>query len=210
MDSERTADVIQIWRLSDFRLLRTMAVPPVAGDSIQYYPFEIRALPGGRTALLNTYYCGFYLLTGLETGSPQLELVHSMREPRRVGCAVPVAAGRYWAVPIAYDHSIVSLDLTEPSHPVEVSALRTDSTFLPHWSALDPGSNRIAIVGQDDGEARVLMVQLDPATGRLSWDDQFRDADSVPRGISFSRQGWPHGTVAAAMPHAALFGPARR
>ena len=210
MDSERTADVIQIWRLSDFRLLRTMAVPPVAGDSIQYYPFEIRALPGGRTALLNTYYCGFYLLTGLETGSPEVTLVHSMREPRRVGCAVPVAAGRYWAVPIAYDHSIVSLDLTEPSHPVEVSALRTDSTFLPHWSALDPGSNRIAIVGQGDGEARVLMVQLDPATGRLSWDEGFREANSARRGVGFDRHVWPHGTVTAAMPHAALFGPARR
>lgn len=207
MDVERTADVIQIWRLSDFRLLQTLAVPSVARDSIEYYPFEIRALPGGRTALLNTYYCGFYLLTGLETGTPRLELVHSMREPRRVGCAVPVAAGRYWVMPIAYDHSIVSLDLTDPSHPVEVSALRADSTVLPHWSAADPGGDRIVIVGQDDGEPRVLMARLDRATGRLFWDERFRDADSVRRGISFSRQAWPHGTVGAVMPHAALFSP---
>jgi hypothetical protein len=177
---------------------------------IQYYPFEIRALPGGRTALLNTYYCGFYLLTGLETGSPQVELVHSMREPRRVGCAVPVAAGRYWAVPIAYDHSIVSLDLAEPSHPVEVSALRTDSTFLPHWSAFDPGSDRIVITWTGrNGEARVLIARLDRATGQLSWDERFRDADSVRLGVSFNRRMWPRGSIAHAMPHAALFGPAR-
>lgn len=209
MDVERTADVIQIWRLSDFRLLRTISVPAIAGDSIHYYPFEIRALPDGRTALLNTYYCGFYLLTGLETESPKVALVHSMREPRRVGCAVPVVVGRYWAMPIAYDHRIVSLDLADPSHPLEVSALRTDSTFLPHWAAVDPGSDRIVIVGQDDGEG-VLMARLDRVTGRLSWDEGFREANSARRGVSFDRHVWPHGTVTAAMPHAALFGPARR
>jgi len=210
MDAERTADVIQIWRLSDFHLLRTMLVPAVAGDSIHYYPFEIRALPDGRTALLNTYYCGFYLLTGLETESPKVALVHSMREPRRVGCAVPVVAGPYWVMPIAYDHRVVSLDLREPSHPIEVSALQTDSTFLPHWAAVDPGSDRVVIVGQDDGEARVLMARLDRTTGRLSWDEGFRDANSARRGVSFDRRLWPHGVVTAAMPHAALFGPARR
>lgn len=175
MGNERTADVIQIWRLSDFKLLRTMLVPAVAGDSIHYYPFEIRALSDGRTALLNTYYCG-----------------------------------SYWVMPIAYDHRVVSLDLREPSHPIEVSALQTDSTFLPHWAAVDPGSDRIVIVGQDDGEARVLMARLDRTTGRLSWDEGFRDANSARRGVSFDRRVWPHGAVTAAMPHAALFGPARR
>ena len=210
MGNERTADVIQIWRLSDFKLLRTMLVPAVAGDSIHYYPFEIRALSDGRTALLNTYYCGFYLLTGLETENPTVALVHSMREPRRVGCSVPVVAGSYWVMPIAYDHRVVSLDLREPSHPIEVSALQTDSTFLPHWAAVDPGSDRIVIVGQDDGEARVLMARLDRTTGRLSWDEGFRDANSARRGVSFDRRVWPHGAVTAAMPHAALFGPARR
>jgi hypothetical protein len=104
----------------------------------------------------------------------------------------------------------VSLDLREPSHPIEVSALQTDSTFLPHWAAVDPWSDRVVIVGQDDGEARVLMTRLDRRTGRLSWDEGFRDANSVQRGVSFDRRLWPHGAVTAAMPHAALFGPARR
>ncbi len=209
MDVERTADVIQVWRLSDFRLLKTIAVPPLAGDSIHYYPFEIRALPGGRTAMLNTYYCGFYLVTDLETEHPAVTLVHSMREPRRVGCAVPVAVGRYSVMPIAYDHRIVSLDLADPSHPIEVSALETDSTVLPHWAAVDPGSDRIVIVGQDDGEARVLMARLDRMTGALSWDEGFREGASSRRGVTFDRPAWPHGTVHAATPHAALFGSAR-
>lgn len=210
MDTERTADVIQIWRLSDLHLLKTLAVPPLSGDSIHFYPFEVRALPDERSVLLNTYYCGFYLLSALETDAPRIELVYSMREPRRIGCAVPVVVGRFVVMPIAYDNSIFSLDLTDPKHPTEISSLRTDSTFLPHWSAIDPSSDRIVITGQDDGEPRVLVAHFDRTTGQLTWDDRFRDADSSARGVAFTRQAWPHGSVPHAMPHGALFGPARR
>jgi hypothetical protein len=45
MDSEKTADVIQVWRLSDLKLLRTLEVPAFAGDSASRYPFEVRTLP---------------------------------------------------------------------------------------------------------------------------------------------------------------------
>ena len=207
MDTERTADVIQIWRLSDFRLLRTIAMPPSPGDSMERYPFEVRALADGRTALLNTYYCGFYLLSGLETANPQVALVHSMREPRRVGCSVPTLVGHFWVMPVAYDHSVITLDIADPSHPREVSVLRADSTFLPHWSSADPTSDRLVITGQDDGEARVLMARIDRATGQLSWDERFRDAGAARPGVSFDRPTWPHGTVMHAMPHGALFGP---
>lgn len=210
MDTERTADVIQVWRLSDLQLLKTIALPASAGDSIQYYPFELRALSDGRTALLNTYYCGFYLLTALETANPEVTLVHAMQSPRRVGCSVPSIVGRFWVMPVAYDHSIVSLDLANPSHPVEGSVLRTDSTFLPHWSAVDPTSDRLVITGQDDGEARVLIARIDRVTGHLSWDEGFRDAGSDRPGVSFNRRTWPHGSIAHAMPHGALFAPARR
>lgn len=210
MEMVRTANVIQVWRLSDLRLLQTIVVPPLAGDSVDSYPFEIRALPDGKTALFNTYYCGFYLVTGLDSATPQLTLVHSMREPRRVGCSVPTIVGRYWVMPVAYDHSVISLDIADPAHPVEVSVLRADSTFLPHWSSADPGSDRIVITGQDDGEPRVLIARLDPATGQLSWDEGFRDAGSARLGVSFDRPTWPHGSVDHAMPHGALFGPASR
>jgi hypothetical protein len=124
---------------------------------------------------------------------------------------VPVLAGRFWIMPIAYDHSVVSLDLATPSRPVEVSVLRTDSTFFPHWSATDPSSDRIVVTDQGDLEdARVLMAHLDRATGRLSWDERFRDAGASRPGVSFHRPTWPHGRIANAMPHGALFGPGAR
>ncbi len=207
MDDERAADIVQLWRLSDLRLLRTLAVPGIAGDSVQEAPFEVRALPDGRSAFLNTYNCGFYYLSELDTEHPKIELVHALLSPRWLGCSVPVEAAGYWIMPVAYGHSVISLDIRDPRHPREVSVLRADGNVLPHWSALDPRSDRIAIVGQDDGEARVLLARLDRATGRLSWDTTFHEPGSARPGIGFGGRTFPHGRVADAMPHAALFGP---
>lgn len=210
MDKERTADVIQVWRLSDLRLLKTLAVPPAPGDSVEFYPFEVRALADGKRAILNTYYCGFYLISGLESDDPRLELVHSMRQPIRIGCSVPVIVGHLMVVPIAYDHSVVVLNVADPSHPIEVSRLASDSTVLPHWASADLMGSRIAISGQDDGEARVLIARLDSMTGRLSWDAQFRDSASTRLGLGFTQTVWPHGRTGHVMPHGVLFGSAPR
>jgi hypothetical protein len=210
MNDEVTAHVIQLWRLSDLTLLRTIPVPKLAGDSLEMYPFEVRALAGGRTAMLNTYYCGFYLLSDLETESPRVELVHSIANPRRIGCSVPVVVGRYEVLPIAYAKRIVSFDMSNPAKPVVASELETDSTVFPHWASADRTSDRIVITGQDDGEPRLLMVRLDSATGRLSWDERFRDQGSARRGVSFDRATWPHGATGPATPHGAVFSRAPR
>lgn len=207
MDSEHTADVVQVWRLSDLTLLKTIPMPGIAGDSVERYPFEVRALEDGKTLLLNSYYCGFYRIAGLDLPEPTVELVLTMREPRRIGCSVPLVRGKFWVMPIAYAHTIVTLDVSDPAHPVEVFAFPTDSSFFPHWVAADPGSDRLVVSEQGDVPPRILMVRLDPATGRLSWDERFREADSTAHGVSFSRARWPNGLTGHAMPHGALFVP---
>jgi len=207
MDTERTAHVVQIWRLSDLTLLKTLAVPGIAGDSVEHYPFEVRTLSDGRTVFLNTYYCGFYRIAGLDQSEPTIELVFSMREPRRIGCSVPILAGKFWVMPIAYSHLLVTLDVSDPAHPKEVSRLPTDSTFFPHWLSADPSTDRLVLTEQGDGPPRVLMARLDRTTGRLSWDPDFKDAGASRPGISFDRTRWPNGLAGMAMPHAALFVP---
>jgi hypothetical protein len=208
MDDERTADVVQIWRLSDLHLLKTIAVPQVAGDSTGTFPYDARILADGRTAMLNTYYCGLYRLSNLDSDSPKIELVHTLHIAHATGCAVAVVVGHYWVVPAAYGRAVVSLDVTDPAHPVEVSVLQTDSAFYPHWISADPTSDRLVINSADDGDARVLIAHLNQRTGNLTWDDRFRDAGSTRRGVSFDRAHWPHGSAVHAMAHAALFGPA--
>jgi hypothetical protein len=207
MDTERTADVVQIWRLSDLTLLKTLKVPPLAGDSVERYPFEVRTLADGRTVFLNTYSCGFYRVSGLEQPEPRIEMVLALRGRGQFGCSVPILAGRFWVMPIAYSHLLVTLDISDPLHPRQVAELSTDSTFYPHWLSADPGSDRLVLTEQGDGPPRIMMLHLDRSTGRLSWDPGFKEPGSSKNGISFDRPQWPNGLSGMAMPHAALFVP---
>jgi hypothetical protein len=208
MDDEVTADVVQIWRLSDLRLLHTLTVAPLPGQKGISMPYDTRVLADGRTAMLNTYYCGFYRLSGIEGDQPRLDLVHALHEPNSEGCAVAVVVGHYWVVPVASGRAIVSLDITDPAHPVEVSRLRSDSTFAPHWLSTDPASDRIVVGSADGGEPRVLIARLNPSTGMLRWDERFRDRGSSRRGVDLDRPELRHGSASHVMGHAALFGPA--
>jgi len=218
MGDERTADVIQIWRLSDLRLMRTLAVPVAAGDTGNAFPYDARVLSDGRTAMVDTYYCRLYRVVDLDSDQPRIELVHTLQNSPREGCAVAAIVGHYWIVPNANGRAVVSLDVTDPAHPVEVSTLHTDSTFFPHWISVDPAGDRIVINSADDGESRVSIAHLDRHSGRLSWDERFRDTGSPRRGVLIDHAidhaidhvngvGVNTGHV---MAHAAVFGPAGR
>ncbi|HVF40374.1 MAG TPA: hypothetical protein VM939_10770 [Gemmatimonadaceae bacterium] len=205
MDDEHTAHVVQVWELSGLRVLHTIPIPPLARDSVSYYPYDARALPDGRTAMLNTYFCGLYRLSDLDSDRPRLDFVHAL--DRSEGCAVATVIGNYWVIPVAYGRAIVSLDVTNPMRPVEVSRLTTDSTFMPHWISADARSDRIVINSTDEGEPRVLVAHLDRNTGRLTWDERFRDAGSSQRGVSFKHRATGALPV---MTHASLFGGRKR
>ncbi|HEX5385735.1 MAG TPA: hypothetical protein VFW66_03430 [Gemmatimonadales bacterium] len=204
MDGVPSADVVQVWRLSDMHLLRTLALPVTPGDSSFRYPFEVRFLPGDTTALLNTYYCGFYLLSDLNTSVPRIERVLSLPRPQSYGCAVPLLFGHYWIMPIGRAHEFLVLDIADPRHPRPADSLMTDSTFHPHWLTREPGSNRlVATSGRNDH--RVLLARFDSTRGTISWDSTFRDPDTKRLGVDFDRAAWPHGATGAAMPHGAVF-----
>lgn len=206
MDTERTANVVQVWRLSDLKLLKTVAVPQVATDSAGMFPFELKTLADGRSVLMHTYYCGFYHITGLD-GDPKIERVLAMEHPKNIGCSVPMIVGKFMVVPIAYAHRYATLDISDPSHPVEVASFATDSTYYPHWIARDPGSDRIIMTDQGDGPPMIMMGHFDKATGKMWWDDRFRDEGAAKPGLSLSNVKWPNGVTGMVMPHAALFVP---
>ena len=206
MDNEKTADVIQVWRLSDLKLLKTLTVPEVPNDSASRYPFEVRALAEGRTVMLNTYYCGFYYITGLES-EPKIEQVMVMEHPKNIGCSVPVISGKYMLMPIAYGHRYATIDISNPSKPVEVASVAMDSTFFPHWIARDPSSDRVVVTDQGDGPPMVMLGHFDSVTGRLTWDEKFRNPGATKLGVSFLNVAWPNGVKGKATPHGAVFVP---
>jgi hypothetical protein len=103
---------------------------------------------------------------------------------------------------------LVTLDISDPSQPREVSRLPTEDGFAQHWLAEDPGSNRLIVGAENEigGGDRMLMVIVDPLTGELSWDEALREKQGFP-GIDFRRTSWPHGETGEALGHAALFRP---
>jgi hypothetical protein len=206
MDNEQTAHVVQVWRLSDLKLLKTLPMPDNGRDSSHKYPFEVRTLSDGRTALVNTYYCGFFGLTGIDA-EPKVERVLALPLPRNIGCSVPVIAGHFMVMPISYAHRYATIDLSDPAHLREIASLPTDATFFPHWAAADPGSDRLVFTGHGDGPPKVMLAHFDRATGRLAWDARFRDPGSHSPGVSYHRARWPNGMTGMLMPHGALFVP---
>lgn len=218
---EKAADVIQIWRLSDLALLHTLAVPRLppkaspectnigdwcrpeqyAGES---QPFEIRALGDG-SALLSTFTCGFLRISEILSDNPRLEPV--LNWPEALGCSVPAMIDRFEIMPVLFSNFIATLDVSNPLAPREVARLVPPDGFTPHWSAIDPHSNRLVVTADGpDAIPTILILDVDLATGELSLDTRFGAfEDSIPR-ITFDRASWPHGSTGAAMPHAALSG----
>lgn len=166
----------------------------------------MRLLGDGRTGILNTYYCDLYRIYDVASVQPRIERVHSIQGSRSEGCAVTAVIGNHLIVPVADANAVVVINVSDPAHPFEVSRLTTDTSFFPHWIAADPRSDRVVINSADGGEPRILIAQLDRATGRLSWDARFGDAGGGRPGIRIDTTKWQHGIVTHPMAHAAVFG----
>ncbi len=204
---------VQIWRLSDLALLQTIELPATReGDGHQHdasiragaedhhlLPGEPRVLPDGRTVLLATFTCGFYRVTGIDGPTAQVEFLRAFGGEN---CAVPVLVGSLWIQTVPAEHALVALDVADPAHPVEIGRVAFDSTFKPHWLALDEGGSRLVV---NDGKARLFLVKLDRRTGALQIDSSFRDPAATAPGVSFTRDRWPHGATGAAVPHGSVF-----
>ena len=196
---------VQVWRLSDLTLLHTIALPPGPRGDEQWLTAEPRVLGDGRTVLVNTFTCGLYRLRGLEGDAPSAEWIYSTPYVERQFCAVPVVAGSFWLQPSGTEYAVMSLDVTDPARPREVSRLALPANQIPHWIALEPSGRRVAITGYRDLQQWVLLAELDRETGRLSLDTTFALRGATRPGVAFGRASWPHGDTGPAVPHGAVF-----
>ncbi len=194
---DHSGDQVQVYRLSDLMLVKTIRLASNDG------PNEPRLLQDGRTVLVNTVACRLYRVTGLDGRDPDLEMVHHEDES---GCATPVVIGNYWIQSNAATHRVFSLDVRDPANVRKVSSVTFDERQRPHWLATD--GSRIVVVNEPGptAERRIWMLKIDRATGRLVLDSAFRDAGSTRPGIAFDRATWPHGATGAAVPHGTVFG----
>lgn len=193
---------VQVWRLSDLALLHTVRIPGGHGHGMpgsdtmphHLFPGEPRVLADGRTVMLGTFTCGLYTITGIEGNAPRVTPVYSF--PGK-DCAVPVRLGHYWLQTVPALHAVVTLDVSDPATPREVSRLVLGDDVSPHWLASDLSGRRLVMDAGSSSNSHLYLMRFDPASGAVSRDARFPVLDlssvDVP-GVGVVR-GVPHGAV---------------
>ena len=198
---------LQVWRLSDLHLLKTLILADRSGGKHHLLPAEPRILSDG-SVLVATFTCGLFRVNDLNTDNPSTKMVYTFPggDTEHTMCAVPLVVGHYWIQTVPALPGLIALDVSNPDKPVEVSRLKFDSGFtMTHWIAADRKSDRLVITGHE--QSWLLVARFDAKTGELALDNTFREPGSSRLGLNFDRQDWPHGKTGPAVVHGALFGP---
>jgi hypothetical protein len=205
MDNRDTTRALQFWRLKDLKLLHTIELPNGPRGDEGYRSAEPRLLSDGKSALVSTFNCGLYLLDGIASDAPSARLVSSF--PRKTGtnCAVPTVAGKYYLITVPAWSAIVSLDVSDPAHPREVSRLTLGEDDVPHWISIEPNLERVVLTGYKALRTRVIIARFDATTGALTIDERFHEEGSTEPGFRFENKTWPHGATGMGIPHGAVF-----
>ena len=190
---------VQLWRLSDLKLLETAYLDVGAERFAHLNPEEARVGPDG-AVYVQTLSCGIERVTGLADGKLQSKLVHVFPG---TFCGVPTIVGHYLVQSVPALHGYVVLDIANGERPREVSRLVISETYDPHWTAWDARGQRLVVTSGQSGD-RMYLLKLDQANGALTIDEGFRGEDGKP-GFSFAPRTWPHGWTGEGKPHGAVF-----
>jgi hypothetical protein len=202
-NKQATSEWVQVWRLSDLKLLRSIALQPGPRGDEHQFSGEPRLLPDGKSIYIHTFNCGLYLLRGVDGEEPSAMFVKSFQGKN---CGVPVLTGHYWLQTVPEAHALVALDIADPEHPREVSSLTLGNDEQPHWIAIDGPGRRVVLNSAGAGTGnRLFLVDFDPTTGALTLDQRFRDAGAARAGVSLTGKTWPHGFTGTAVPHGTVF-----
>ena len=202
-DTVSSAEWVQFWRLSDLKLLKSIALKPGPHGHENELTGEPHVLPDGKSLYIHTFSCGLYLIRGVDAPVPTSTFVHGF--PGH-SCGVPLLTGHFWLQTLGSEHALVAMDIADPEHPREVSSVNLGDDEAPHWIAIDPAGRRVVLNsgGYARGD-RLFIINFDPATGALAIDEKFRDAGSSRPGVNLSQRAWPHGFTGTASPHGTVF-----
>ena len=192
---------VQVWRLSDLTLLKTLRLSPGPRGYGHEDPQEPRVLADGKTVLVQTRSCGLHRLTGLDTPSPRAEPVYTFEGGL---CGVPIVVDHFWIEAVPAIGGVVVLDVADPARPVKVSQLSLGADQFTHWLAWDEAGGRI-VLNSGGQDSKLFMLLFDRHTGTATLDNEFRNAGSPTAGFSMSSIDWPHGFHGTGIPHGAVF-----
>ena len=198
-----TSEWVQFWRLSDLKVLKSIALPAGPRGNEHHFTGEPRLLPDGKAVYIHTFSCGLYLIPDVSDERPTAKLVASFEAKE---CGVPMLIGHYWVQPVTDAHVLIALDITDPEHPRQVSSLSLGEDELPHWVAIDRTGKRLVVNSSGGGTGnRLFIVEFDPASGAMTLDERFRDPGASRPGVRLSGKTWPHGFAGTPVPHGTVF-----
>jgi hypothetical protein len=192
---------VQLWRMSDLKLLRTIRLSPGPRGYGHEDPQEPRVLADGKTVLVQTRSCGLHRITGLDGDNPHADPIYTFEGGL---CGVPLVVGHYWIEAVPAIGGVVVLDVADPAKPVKVSELSLGVDQFTHWMAWDDVGSRI-ILNSGGTDSRLFMLRFDRDSGRVSLDTEFRNRGSGKPGFSMSDLRLPHGFHGTGFPHGAVF-----
>jgi len=201
-NTKATSQWVQLWRWSDLKLLRSIALPPGPRGNEQQFTGEPRLLADGKSVYIHTFNCGLYLLRDVDRPEPTARFVHAFEG---TNCGVPVLTGNYWLQTVPDVHALVALDVANPEAPREVSRVAFGEDEAPHWIAIAPAGRRVVLNSAGSKGNRLFVIDFDPATGKLAIDSRFRDAGGTRAGVDLTGKTWPHGFTGKAAPHGTVF-----
>jgi len=192
---------VQVWRMSDLKLLRTIRLSPGPRGYGHEDPQEPRVLADGKTVLVQTRSCGLHRITGIDSDNPRAEPIYTFDGGL---CGVPLVVGHYWIEAVPAMGGVVVLDVADPAKPVKVSEVSLGADQFTHWMAWDDAGSRI-IVNSGGADSRLFMLRFDRNSGRITLDTEFRNPGSPSPGFSMSDLNLPHGFRGTGLPHGAVF-----
>jgi 56kDa selenium binding protein (SBP56) len=187
----------QVFRLSDLKLMKTAYLDMGENHYGHVSPEEPRLGPDG-AVYVQTLGCGIERISNIDKGEPSAKLVYTF--PGSF-CGVPTIVGHYLIQSVPLVHGVIALDIANGMKPVEASRLTIDNTFFSHWTGWDEKTQRLVVTGV---ESRIYLLKLDQATGALSLDQAFHDANGKP-GFDMADRDWPHGWKGSGLPHGVVF-----
>jgi hypothetical protein len=187
----------QVFRLSDLKLMKTAYLDMGENHYGHVSPQEVRVGPDG-AVYMQTLACGIQRISNIDKDEPSAKLVYTF--PGSF-CGVPTIVGHYLIQSVPLVHGVIAIDIANGTKPVEVSRLSISDDFFSHWTSWDEKAQRLVVTGL---ESRIYLLKLDQATGALSLDTNFHDANGKP-GFDMTDRDWPHGWKGSGLPHGVVF-----
>ncbi len=201
-DKDGSSRTVQVWQLSNLKLLKTIILPAGPNGYEQKYPGEPEVLADGKTVLVHTFACGLYEMQDLHSDQVSARYLKTLDGEQ---CDVPVRIGHYWVAAQSSVHAIVVYDIADLAQIREVSRVKFDDKQKPHWLSADEDGRRIVANSGEYGEHRLYILNFDQQTGALQLDEKFRDPGADKAGVSMDGKTWPHGFKGDAYAHGTVF-----